>query len=390
MDNPLQGRSGNASKSGLSSQLQPRKPPGSRNSRFLVLGIIGLVLCLLGLLMVLSASSVNDLQIYDNAWHHIRRQLVWLVLGIGACILLIQIDYHRLRRFSNFAICAAGFLLLIVLIPGIGIEVKGSSRWLDLGPITVQPSEVAKLAIILFSADRLSLKGQELSLTKNPLKLLLGVTGTFVILIMLEPDFGTTLIVVAIFGALIFFAGTRAKTLLQLFCATVIGAVGLALSASYRRDRLIGLIDPWDDPLGTGWQPIQAGAAVANGGISGVGFGESTAKWGWLPEAHTDFIYAIIAEEMGLIGSLFVIGLYMIIGFTGLSTALNAPDDFGRLLAAGTTTWIMIQAFVNIGAVLGLLPITGITLPFLSFGGNALLSTLIAYGILLNVARQSK
>ena len=189
---------------------------------------------------------------------------------------------------------------------------------------------------------------------------------------------------------LIFFAGTQAKTLMQIFGVAAIGAVGLALSASYRRDRLIGLLDPWSDALGSGWQPIQAGAAVANGGISGVGFGESTGKWGWLPEAHTDFIYAIIAEEMGLIGSLFVIALYMVIGFTGLSTALNAPDAFGRLLAAGTTTWIMIQAFVNIGAVLGLLPITGITLPFLSFGGNALLSTLIAYGILLNVARQSK
>lgn len=390
MNNPLQRRSGNASKNVLSSQLQPRKPPGSRNSRFLILGIVGLVLCLLGLLMVLSASSVNDLQIYDNAWHHIRRQSIWFVLGLGACIVIIQIDYHRLRRFSNVAICVAGFLLLIVLIPGVGIEVKGSRRWLDFGPITVQPSEVAKLAIILFCADRLSLKGQELALTKNPLKLLLGVLVTFVALIMLEPDFGTTLVVAAIFGALIFFAGTQAKTLMQIFGVAVIGAVGLALSASYRRDRLIGLLDPWSDALGSGWQPIQAGAAVANGGISGVGFGESTGKWGWLPEAHTDFIYAIIAEEMGLIGSLFVIALYMVIGFTGLSTALNAPDAFGRLLAAGTTTWIMIQAFVNIGAVLGLLPITGITLPFLSFGGNALLSTLIAYGILLNVARQSK
>ena len=161
------------------------------------------------------------------------------------------------------------------------------------------------------------------------------------------------------------------------------------MAASYRRQRLFGVIDPWDDPQNTGWQTIQAGAAIANGGIGGVGLGESRAKWGWLPEAHTDFIYAIISEEIGFIGSFLVIALYMIIGFTGLSTALKAPDAFGRLLAAGITIWIMSQAFVNIGAVLGLFPITGITLPFLSFGGNALLMTLMAYGILLNIARQS-
>ena len=390
MISSLRERLGNTSKNILSSQLQPRKPPGSRNSRFLVLGITGLALCLLGLLMVLSASSVNDLQIYDNAWHHIRRQIIWFVLGMVACVTLIRIDYHRLRSLSNIAAGVAGFLLLLVLIPNIGVSANGSSRWLAVGPVTMQPSEVAKLAMILFCADHLSRKGQELALTKNPLKLVLAVTGSLVFLLILEPDFGTTLIVLAVVGAVIFFAGTQAKTVLQLFGLTVVGATLLGMTASYRRQRLLGVLDPWSDPLGTGWQPIQAGAAVANGGISGVGFGESTAKWGWLPEAHTDFIYAIIAEEMGLIGSLLVIGLYMAIGLTGLSTALNAPDAFGRLLAAGVTTWIMIQAFVNIGAVLGLLPITGITLPFLSFGGNALLFTLAAYGILLNVARQSK
>ena len=368
---------------------QPKKAPGSRNTRFLILGTAGIALCMLGILMVFSASSVNDLQAYDSAWHHIRRQVVWFLLGLAACVVLIRIDYRRLRSLSLVSVWISGGLLLLVFIPEIGIKAGGASRWIAVGPLTVQPSEIAKLAIILFSADLLSRKGQELSITSNPLKTVLLVTIGFSALLVLEPDYGTTLIFLSIVGAVVIFAGTQMRKIIQLVGAGVFSAALVGMAASYRRQRLFGVLDPWDDPQNTGWQTIQAGAAIANGGIGGVGLGESRAKWGWLPEAHTDFIYAIISEEIGFIGSFLVIALYMIIGFTGLSTALKAPDAFGRLLAAGITIWIMSQAFVNIGAVLGLFPITGITLPFLSFGGNALLMTLMAYGILLNIARQS-
>ena len=368
---------------------QPKKAPGSSNARFLILGTAGIILCMLGILMVFSASSVNDLETYDSAWHHIRRQVVWFLLGLSACIFLIRIDYHRLRSLSQVSVWISGGLLLLVFIPEIGIKVGGASRWIAVGPLTVQPSEIAKLAIILFSADLLSRKGQELSITQNPLKTVLLVTTGISALLVLEPDYGTTLILLSIVGAIIIFAGTQMRKVMQLIGVGLFSAASVGMLASYRRERLFGLLNPWEDPQDLGWQTIQSGAAIANGGISGVGLGESRAKWGWLPEAHTDFIYAIISEEIGFIGSFFVIALYMIIGFTGLSTALKAPDVFGRLLAAGITLWIMSQAFVNIAAVLGLFPITGITLPFLSFGGNSLLWTLSAYGILLNIARQT-
>ncbi len=368
---------------------QPKKAPGSSNTRFLILGTAGIVLCMLGILMVFSASSVNDLETYDSAWHHIRRQVVWFLLGLSACIFLIRIDYHRLRSLSQVSVWISGGLLLLVFIPEIGIKVGGASRWIAVGPLTVQPSEITKLAIILFSADLLSRKGQELSITKYPLKTVLLVTTGISALLVLEPDYGTTLIFLSIVGAIIIFAGTQMRKVMQLIGVGLFSAASVGMLASYRRERLFGLLNPWEDPQDLGWQTIQSGAAIANGGISGVGLGESRAKWGWLPEAHTDFIYAIISEEIGFIGSFLVIALYMIIGFTGLSTALKAPDVFGRLLAAGITLWIMSQAFVNIAAVLGLFPITGITLPFLSFGGNSLLWTLSAYGILLNIARQT-
>jgi cell division protein FtsW len=254
---------------------------------------------------------------------------------------------------------------------------------------SLQPSEFLKLALVLYCADLLSRRKRPLTEKRLTLYPIMGMVGVIGVLLMMEPDLGTSMIVGAIAVAMLFFAGLRLRLLALLVGGGAIGAFGLAMSAGYRRKRLFSMLDPWTDPLDTGWQAIQSGVAISNGGLFGIGLGASRAKWGFLPFAHTDFIYAIIAEEFGLVGAGLVIVGFLVIGLVGLSTALHAPDPFGQLLAAGITTWILIQAFVNIGAVLGRLPITGVPLPFVSFGGSSLIVTMIAFGILLNIARQT-
>ena len=349
-----------------------RRPPGTRSLRFMVLLVVALLLCMLGVVMVLSASSVNDLRSYGDAWHHLKRQVLWFLIGLISMATMIRIDYRRLRPLAVPGLFVCIGLLVLVLIPGLGLRTNGSARWLDLGVASLQPSEFLKLALVLY--------------TLYPIMGMVGVIG---VLLMMEPDLGTSMIVGAIAVAMLFFAGLRLRLLALLVGGGAIGAFGLAMSAGYRRKRLFSMLDPWTDPLATGWQAIQSGVAISNGGLFGIGLGASRAKWGFLPFAHTDFIYAIIAEEFGLVGAGLVIVGFLVIGLVGLATALHAPDPFGQLLAAGITTWILIQAFVNIGAVLGRLPITGVPLPFVSFGGSSLIATMIAFGILLNIARQT-
>lgn len=389
-DTRERGRAGTRSRHPAGEARQvPRKPPGRRSARFVLLGAMAMLLGLLGVVMVLSSSSVNDLRSYGDAWYHLKRQVIWFAIGLFALTMMMRIDYRRLRVLSQPAIIVAVGLLVMVLIPGIGISANGSARWIGVGPITFQPSEVAKLGILFYCADLLSRPGRPSSQLRLTLRPVLMVTATIGVLLMLEPDLGTLVIVLAIVSSLLFFSGTRLDVLAGLGVVGIAGVVGLSLSADYRRQRLLGMLDPWTDPLNTGWQAIQAGVAVSSGGISGIGLGASRAKWGFLPYAHTDFIFAIVAEEWGLVGAGIVILTFLVIGLVGLSTALRAPDAFGQLLAAGVTCWIVVQAFVNIGAVLGVVPITGLPLPFVSFGGSALVVTMAAYGILLNIARQA-
>ena len=366
-----------------------RRPPGTRSLRFMVLLVVALLLCMLGVVMVLSASSVNDLRSYGDAWHHLKRQVLWFFIGLISMATMIRIDYRRLRPLAVPGLFVCIGLLVLVLIPGLGLRTNGSARWLDLGVASLQPSEFLKLALVLYCADLLSRRKRPLTEKRLTLYPIMGMVGVIGVLLMMEPDLGTSMIVGAIAVAMLFFAGLRLRLLALLVGGGAIGAFGLAMSAGYRRKRLFSMLDPWTDPLDTGWQAIQSGVAISNGGLFGIGLGASRAKWGFLPFAHTDFIYAIIAEEFGLVGAGLVIVGFLVIGLVGLSTALHAPDPFGQLLAAGITTWILIQAFVNIGAVLGRLPITGVPLPFVSFGGSSLIATMIAFGILLNIARQT-
>ena len=358
-----------------------------RSVRFLVLWSTAMLLGLLGMVMVLSSSSVSDLRDYDDAWYHLRRQVVWVALGLAGLFTTLRFDYRRLRSLARPGFILAVVLLVLVLIPGVGIRVNGSARWLGMRGVTFQPSEFAKLAVIVFGANLLANRSSGTTrLTLWPmLVVLFGVGG----LVFLEPDLGTTVVLAAIVASLLFFAGLRLDALLVTGSVGLGLVAGMSMSASYRRDRLFSLFDPWNDPLNTGWQTIQAGVAISSGGLWGVGLGASRAKWGFLPFAQTDFIFAIVAEELGFLAAMAVILAYLALGVAGLSTALRAPDRFGQLLAAGITSWILIQAFVNIGAVLGLLPITGVPLPFVSYGGSSTILSLTAFGILLNIARQT-
>ena len=366
------------------------RPPGYRSWRFVFLITAMGILTLLGVVMVLSASSVNDLRIFGDTWHHLKRQILWLLLGVFSMSITMRIDYRRIRKLAAPSLFVSLFLCLLVLFPGVGIKANGSARWLGVGSFTFQPSELLKISIVVYVAHLFSGSKRNPEVTVTSMKKFILLVGTSSALLMLEPDLGTTSIVAAIAIAILFFSGFKIKIL------GLIGSLGLALlflasyTSGYRRKRLLGVLDPWQDPTGTGWQALQSAVAISQGGFTGLGLGESRAKWGFLPFAHTDFIFAIVAEELGFVGACIVILAFLSIGLAGLITAFKAPDSFGQLLAAGITAWICIQAFVNLGAVLGLLPITGVPLPFVSSGGSSLVVTMAAFGILLNVARQQQ
>lgn len=358
---------------------------GSRE--FVILASLVVGLSLLGITMVLSASSVVSLTTTGNPWGEFTSQAVWLVLGAGVCALATTIDYRLLRKLTIPALLASFALLVLVLVPSLGVSVNGAQRWLRLGPLQFQPSEVAKLALVLFAADNLARsKAVDLHRSVKPIIAVLIVFGA---LILLQPNLGTTIIFFSIGISALFASGVQLRFITAITSISAVGAALLAYFAPYRRDRLLAFIDPWQDPLDEGWQTIQSLVSVANGGVTGVGIGESRGKYGFLPEAHNDFVFAVTAEEFGLVGATIVVLAYVAFGITSLFVARKA-DRFGALLVIGVTTWILSQAFINIGAVLGLLPITGVPLPFMSAGGTSLVTTLAGVGLVLNVARKNR
>jgi cell division protein FtsW len=371
----------------------PDQPVGRRNgvgeatSSSLVLVACVVVLNLVGLVMVLSASSVTALYDYGSSWHFFVRQAAWVTFGLGALLVVMRIDYHAWRRLALPLVGVATVLLVAVLVAG--IEVNGARRWLGTEAISIQPSELAKLALILFTADLLARRADKMSRSDATLRPVLVIFTVFGCLVMLQPNLGTTLLLAGIGLTMLFVAGTPLRSLGSILTVGALAATALALYAPYRRERMTAFLDPWADPQNTGYQPIQSWTAIANGGIFGRGLGEGRAKWEFLPEAHTDFIFSILAEELGLVGAMLVLVLFVTFAVFGVRTALRAPDRFGMLAAAGVTAWIVMQAVLNLGAVLGLLPITGVPLPFVSFGGSAMLVTMIAAGVLVNIARQT-
>ena len=369
---------------------RPRPPMGKRTPLFLALLLFVIALVLLGLVMALSATAAPSLSGTDSAWSLFKSQAQWLGVGVFALVVLWRCDYHRWRRWALLGFGLAVVLLTLTAVPGIGLTANGARRWLPVGPVVVQTSEVAKIAFVVFVADLLSRSDRHMEDTRSTLGHVLALTALMALLLMLQPHLGATLVMAGIALTMLYFAGAR---LSHLYVTTLVGAALTAAAVAYtpwRRKRMLGFLDPWADPYGDGYQTLKSLHAMASGGLDGMGLGAGRAKWGFLPYAHTDFIFAVIGEELGMIGSLFVGILYAGIAVIGLGVALRAPDRFGMLLAAGITSWIVLQAALNMGAALAIFPVVGITLPLLSFGGASVVATLAAAGVLLNVARQTR
>lgn len=363
--------------------------PIERTSALLSVTISALVL--LGLVMILSASSVSAFTTHGSSFTYFNRQLLWVALGLVGFFVMRRIDYRRLRGVGYLLLAAVLLLLIAVLVPGVGIAAGGSARWLSLGPLSFQPSEVAKLALVLFAADVFARKEerslQQLSHTLLPL---VPVVSAIALLVILQPDLGTTILIGAIGLGMLFIAGSPMRYVMSIGGTGLLLASLAAMAAPYRRARVLSFLDPWADPLNSGYQAIQGLIALGSGGWFGVGLGASRQKWNYVPNAHTDYIFAILGEEMGLLGTFVVLGMFLFLTYLGIRTARRAPDRFGMLLASGITIWITVQALVNIGAVTATVPITGVPLPFVSFGGSSLLITLIAAGVLVNIARHGE
>ncbi len=352
---------------------------------YLLLGA-ALALLLLGLLMVLSASSVLSIRQFGSPYTLAQRQGLFAAAGIVLMLIATRVPVAWWRRLAWPALVIAFGLLGAVLV--IGVEVSGQRNWIDIfGPFRLQPSEFAKLAIILWSADLLTRKQASINRWSHLLVPLLPVTCLMLLLVLLEGDVGNTLLLAMIVGGVLFAAGAPLRLFLVLGGAGLLAIAALTLAAPYRMSRFTSWLDPGADRLGDGWQVTQGQYALGTGGWWGVGLGASREKWGSLPEAHTDFIFPVIGEELGLIGTLTVLVLFGVIAFVAFRIVQSATDPFVRLAAAGIGTWIIVQAIVNIGAVLSLLPITGVPLPFVSYGGSSLIPLLIAIGMLLSFAR---
>jgi cell division protein FtsW len=343
-----------------------------------------------GLVMVYSSSAVLALREYGDAFYYLKRQLLFAALGIGMMIVMAGTDYRILRRHAPTALIVCFALLVIVLIPGVGVVRGGARSWLGIGSFGIQPSEFMKLAMVVFMARYLADRQQEISGFARGLLPPLAIMGLAFGLIMLQPDLGSGAVMVGATMLVIYAAGARMLHLGALAGIGAAGLVGLIIAEPYRIKRITGFLDPWQDPLGSGYQIIQSLYAIGPGGLIGLGLGESRQKYSYLPEPQTDFIFSILAEELGFIGGSALILLFLVLIWRGLRTAITAPDTFGSLLAVGITGIIAVQVFINIGVVIGLLPVTGITLPLVSYGGSSLTLLLTALGILLNISRYSR
>jgi cell division protein FtsW len=358
-------------------------------SYYLVTGS-ALLLAGLGLVMVLSASSVSAYRASGSSFAVFQKQLLWVFLGLPVMWLAVRMPVRLIRALSWPLLMLSFVGLLLVFVPGIGAPpVSGATRWIRLGGLTAQPSELAKLALILWAADVLARKEKMLDDWRHVLVPLLPVTGVVALLIMVEPDMGTTLVVLASAFALIWVVGTPGRVVAMLGAAGTTLVTLLAIAEPYRFARLVGFVDPCsaEQRLTNGFQGCQGLYAMGSGGWFGVGLGQSRQKWSYLPNAHTDFIYAIVGEELGLVGTLFVLLLFAILAYSGIRIAQRSRDPFVRVAATGLTAAITVQAIVNMATVTGLLPITGIPLPLISFGGSSLGVSLLCIGILAAFAR---
>jgi cell division protein FtsW len=354
-------------------------------------GIAGVitVLVVFGLIMVLSSSSIVSINNGGSAWYMFRKQLAWSVCGFFALLVTYRMPYHIWHNWVKYVL-GFGFVLMVLPFSPIGVTINGARAWAEIGPVRFQPSEILKVAVLLYCASVLGRRRKEIENVQRTFVPIVTVWFGSVALCMIQKDFGAAIVFTCVILSTMFVAGTPLRLIGSIGALTALGSV-IAISASSRmQQRFLSFLDLQANKGHSAYQVWQSILSISNGGIIGVGAGRGTGKWGYVPLAHSDFIFAIVAEEFGLIGSTMVIGLFLALALLGIQVALRARDPFGAVLAGGITTWLCIQATINIGGVIGALPVTGLTLPFISYGGSSLFMVMAASGLLLNVARNMK
>ena len=361
-----------------------------KNSVNVVLLLSVIVISLFGLVMIYSASYVWAEYKFNNPFKFVINQGVFFIIGVIFMMIISRFDYKVYYEKSNLFFIICLILLILVIIPGVGSVRNGSRSWFGIGSFGIQPSEFTKLALIIFVSKYLVNNERLICDVKRGVLPILGVLFLVFGLIMLQPDFGTGMIIVMSIIGLLFVGGVDFKFFLKIGVVGIIGIVGLIIAAPYRLKRILSFLNPWEDPLGSGFQIIQSLYAIGPGGLFGYGFLNSRQKHFYLPEPQTDFIFSIISEEFGFVGILIVSILFLVIIYSGFKISKRSNDLFGKYLAFGITFQLAFQAILNLMVVVGLIPVTGVTLPFLSYGGSSLLITLCSIGILLNISRCQK
>lgn len=364
-----------------------RETPTNRQPDLILFGAT-LALLVIGIVTVFSASYTTGLREVGDPYYYVKRQLLWAVLGVVAMVVMTRIDYRHLRRWALPGLVVAILLLGLVLV--IGSEAGGGRRWIRFGPLGFQPSEFAKLALVNFLAAFIAAQGGKIRRFFSGFLFPMSVVGLIFLLVLAEKDFGTSVAIGLNAVVMLFSAGANMGHLALIGLAALPGLVLLIYLEPYRMRRLTSFANPWADPLGAGWNIIQSLYAIGSGGLFGLGLGAGRQKFAYLPEQHTDFIYAVLSEELGFIGSATVVALFFVFAWRGYRVALNTPDLYGSMLAVGLTSMVVLQALMNIGVVTGSMPVTGITLPLISSGGSSLSVTLAAIGVLLSVSRAVK
>ena len=348
-----------------------------------------ILLAIFGIIMIYSASSIWAEYKFNDAFKFVKAQFLFFIVGILAMLVLSKIDYHIYYKKANLILLVCFLLLVLVLIPGIGTIRNGSRSWFGIGSLGIQPSEFSKIGLIIFVSKYLSNNDRNIkSITKGVFPIL-GIIGIFFLLIMLEPDFGTGMVIVLTLITIIFISGVKLSFFIKIGLLGLLGIVGLIAVAPYRIARIVSYLNPWTDPLGSGFQIIQSLYAIGPGGLLGQGFLNSRQKHFYLPEPQTDFIFSIISEEFGFLGILIVASFFIIIFYRCIKTSINSSDLFAKYLTFGLSFGIIIQAILNLMVVVGLIPVTGVTLPFLSYGGSSLLVSMCSIGIILNISRRT-
>lgn len=365
-------------------------PPGKKSGLYITLFITILIIAVFGLLMILSASSHTALETTGSSWFWFRKQLLWFGLGVIALIAGLRIPYHFWGRLARPMLILSFILMLAVLIPKLGTSANGARRWLNFGFFTVQPAELSKLTLIIYLSFLLNSRKDRLQNVSLSIRPTMAIVGLFIFTLLIQPDLGSAIVLGSIAFSILFAVNVPRRSLGLWVIGAAASALLVSLSAGYRRKRLFSFLNPWEEPLDAGYQTLQSLVAVASGGFFGRGIGAGRAKWGYLPFSHTDFIFAVVAEELGLLGAGLLVIAFLILCIGGVMVALRSQDMLGTAIASGITGWLAAQFFLNVGAAMGMLPITGLTLPLVSYGGSSLIITMLALGILLNIARFSR